>query len=107
MAEEGVFDTRTGELWEDEIAAAAESGGDYVADLVYSLDMPPQSIGRVKAFYGHFGTMVRAYTYIRILGAEGLRDVSLMAVLNANYLQALLKDVYPLPYARTLCTSSY
>jgi glycine dehydrogenase subunit 2 len=94
VADEGVFDTHPGE-W-----LATADADDVTAGLVYSLDMPPQSIGRVKAFYGHFGTMVRAYTYIRSLGAEGLRDASLMAVLNANYLQALLKDIYPLPYDR-------
>jgi glycine dehydrogenase subunit 2 len=62
--------------------------------------MPKQSIGRVKSFYGHVGVMVRAYTYIRMLGAEGLLESSRMAVLNANYLQAILKKVYPLPYDR-------
>ena len=45
----------------------------------------PQSIGKVRTFYGNFGVLVRAYTYIRGLGAEGLREVSEMAVLNANY----------------------
>jgi len=68
--------------------------------LWYSLEMPEQSIGRVKSFYGHFGVMVRAYTYIRMLGAKGLLESSCAAVLNANYLQAILKKVYPLPYDR-------
>ena len=63
--------------------------------------MPAQSIGRVKAFYGHFGVMVRAYAYIRSLGAAGLLQVSEIAVLNANYLQSLLKDVLPLTHDRT------
>jgi len=67
----------------------------------YSLVWPEASIGRVKAFYGNFGVMVRAYTYIRMLGAEGLRRASEDAVLNANYLQARLKTAYPLPYDRT------
>jgi glycine dehydrogenase subunit 2 len=58
----------------------------------------PQSIGRVKPFYGNFGVMVRAYAYIRMLGAEGLREVAETAVLNANYLMKLLKDDYYLPY---------
>ncbi len=66
----------------------------------FSLYMPARSIGRVKSFYGHFGMMVRAYTYIRMLGAEGLRETSLNAVLNANYLQAILKEVFPLPHDR-------
>jgi glycine dehydrogenase subunit 2 len=66
----------------------------------FTLSTPPKTIGRVKAFYGHFGVMVRAYTYMRILGPDGLRRVSEYAVLNANYLKELLKDVYPLPYDR-------
>ena len=52
----------------------------------------PDSVGRVRSFYGNFGMMVRAYTYIRELGPEGLRAVSDMAVLNANYVAARLKD---------------
>jgi glycine dehydrogenase subunit 2 len=67
----------------------------------YHLKMPASSIGRLKAFYGNFGVCVKAYTYIRMLGDAGLRQVSEDAVLNANYLLSRLKDVYPLPYART------
>lgn len=67
----------------------------------YYWEMPAQSIGRMKAFYGNFGICVRAYTYVRMLGAKGLREVSENAVLNANYLLARLKGVYPLPYDRT------
>lgn len=68
----------------------------------YYLDYQrPQSIGRVRQFFGHFGVMVRAYTYIRMQGAEGLREVSQAAVLNANYLRARLQDLYELPYPRT------
>jgi glycine dehydrogenase subunit 2 len=66
----------------------------------YSLRMPEKSIGRVKAFFGNFAVCVKAYTYIRMLGAEGLRQVSEDAVLAANYLLAKLKRVYPLPYDR-------
>ncbi len=66
----------------------------------YRLAEPASSIGRLKAFYGNFGVMVRAYTYIRMLGAEGLRQAAKDAVLNANYLQARLKPVYPLPHDR-------
>ncbi len=61
---------------------------------------PPKSIGRVKSFYGHFGVIVRAYTYIRILGAAGLRRVAEHAVLNANYLMSQIKDLYRVPYER-------
>ena len=67
----------------------------------YHLEMPEASIGRVKAFYGNFGVFIKAYTYIRMLGAEGLRQVSEDAVLAANYLLARLRKVYPLPYDRT------
>jgi len=67
----------------------------------YTLIDPLKSIGRVKAFYGHFGVLVRAYTYIRMLGPDGLRRVAEYAVLNANYLKERLKETYPLPYDRT------
>ena len=58
----------------------------------------PQSIGRVRAFFGNFGMFVRAYTYIRELGPDGIRRTCEMAVLNANYLRARLKDVLTLAY---------
>jgi glycine dehydrogenase subunit 2 len=72
-----------------------------IDNLTYTFVHPPKSIGRVKAFYGHFGVMVRAYTYIRMLGAGGLRRVAEHAVLNANYLMSLVKDTYRVPYDRT------
>ncbi len=68
---------------------------------LYGLVTPPRSIGRVKAFHGHFGMMVRAYTYILMHGPAGLRQIAEDAVLNANYLLARLKDTYPVPYPRT------
>ncbi len=58
----------------------------------------PDSIGKVQAFYGNFGVMVKAYTYIRMLGAEGLLNVSRNAVINANYLMRRLQGLYGLPY---------
>ncbi|MFC3803427.1 aminomethyl-transferring glycine dehydrogenase subunit GcvPB [Cohnella sp. GCM10012308] len=58
----------------------------------------PESIGRVKAYYGNFGILVRAYTYIRTYGPEGLRRVSECAVLNANYMMARLAPHYEIPY---------
>jgi glycine dehydrogenase subunit 2 len=65
----------------------------------YRLDYNrPQSIGRVRAFYGNFGMLVRAYTYIRTLGPDGLRRMAETAVLNANYLLHRLKDSYEVPY---------
>jgi glycine dehydrogenase subunit 2 len=68
---------------------------------LYGYVYPSKSIGRVKAFNGHFGMFVRAYTYILMHGADGLRKISEYAVLNANYLLACLKDTYCLPYERT------
>jgi glycine cleavage system P protein (glycine dehydrogenase) subunit 2 len=62
----------------------------------------PKSIGRLRSFYGNFGMHLRAYTYIREMGAEGLSRATELAVLNANYLRARLKDAYHLPYDR-LC----
>jgi glycine dehydrogenase subunit 2 len=65
----------------------------------YRLDHDrPQTVGRLRSFNGQFGMVVRAYTYIRELGAEGLAQVSDLAVLNANYLSALLRKHYPLAY---------
>jgi glycine dehydrogenase subunit 2 len=62
---------------------------------------PPKSIGRMKAFHGHFGGgMVRAFTYIAMHGAEGLKDVAQYAVLNANYLMARLRNTYHVPFDR-------
>lgn len=74
--------------------------GDEEIPPLFGWVMPAKSIGRVKAFNGHFGMMVRAYTYIRMHGPDGLRAVSQYAVLNANYLLQLLKDTYYLPYDR-------
>lgn len=58
----------------------------------------PQSIGRVKGFYGNFGILVRAYAYIRTMGPDGLRRVSENAVLNANYVMRKLAPYFELPY---------
>ncbi|ADH99788.1 aminomethyl-transferring glycine dehydrogenase subunit GcvPB [Salisediminibacterium selenitireducens] len=60
----------------------------------------PASIGRVKPFYGNFGINVRAYTYIRTMGAFGLRKVSEYAVLNANYMFRRLEPYFDAPYAQ-------
>lgn len=60
----------------------------------------PDSIGQVRAFYGNFGVMVKAYTYIRALGPDGLRRASQNAVLNANYVRVKLQEHYNLPYKR-------
>lgn len=58
----------------------------------------PQSIGRVKPFYGNFGINVRAYTYIRSMGPDGLKAVTENAVLNANYMMRRLAEYYDLPF---------
>ncbi|NBJ70177.1 MULTISPECIES: aminomethyl-transferring glycine dehydrogenase subunit GcvPB [Clostridia] len=58
----------------------------------------PSSIGRVKPYYGNFGIYLRAYTYIRTMGAEGLKQASEYAVLNANYLMRQLEEEYDLPF---------
>lgn len=60
----------------------------------------PQSIGRVKPFYGNFGINVRAYTYIRSMGPEGLKAITEYAVLNANYMMRRLQPHFDLPYDR-------
>ncbi|MEH7124503.1 aminomethyl-transferring glycine dehydrogenase subunit GcvPB [Bacillus sp. JJ1773] len=58
----------------------------------------PQSIGRVKPYYGNFGINVRAYTYIRSMGPDGLKAVTEYAVLNANYMMRRLQGSYDLPF---------
>lgn len=70
-------------------------------DGVYKFDYDrPQSIGRVKPFYGNFGINVRAYTYIRTMGPDGLKAVTEYAVLNANYMMRRLAEYYDLPFNR-------
>ena len=69
-------------------------------DGYYWEDAGPLSIGRVRANYGNFLVLVRAYTYIRFHGPDGLRHVSESAVLNANYVMRALQDHYDLPYDR-------
>ena len=82
------------------IVSVLEEGDDETPPF-FGFYTPKLSIGRMKAFYGHFGVHVRAYTYIAMLGAAGLLDVAQKAVLNANYLMAKVKEDYPLPYDRT------
>lgn len=60
----------------------------------------PRSIGRVRSFYANFAVVVKAYAYIRSLGAEGLKRAAEIAVLNANYVKEKLKPHYDLPYDR-------
>ncbi len=65
----------------------------------YALDYDrPRSIGKVRAFFGNYAVLVRAYAYIRMLGGKGLVSVSENAVLNSNYLKELLKGDFEMPY---------
>ena len=57
------------------------------------------SIGRIHTFFGNFGILVRAYVYIRTLGDDGLKDMTKMAILNANYLKARLENNYTVPFS--------
>jgi glycine dehydrogenase subunit 2 len=84
--------------------AARTGTGDTVR---FEWETPEHSIGRVRSFHGNFGVLVRAYTYIRMLGPQGLRAVAENAVLNANYLQARLKDTYPVPHGDRLCMHEF
>lgn len=68
-------------------------------DYSFNYDLP-HSIGKVHSFYGNFGVVIKAYTYMRMMGAEGLKQASSDAVLNANYLMNLLKKTFYLPYDR-------
>ena len=65
----------------------------------YDLDYDrPNSIGKVRAFYGNYGVLVRAYAYIKMNGGKGLTSASENAVLNSNYLKELLKGDFEMPY---------
>lgn len=66
----------------------------------YEWHTPAQSIGRMRAFAGNFGMLLRAYTYIRVHGEAGLRANSMNAVLNANYIQARIKHAYHAPFGQ-------
>jgi glycine dehydrogenase subunit 2 len=78
--------------------SAADIGGDN--ESCYRLSRPAKSIGRMCTFHGNFGMLVRAYAYIALHGAAGLRENSMHAVLNANYLRVRLRDIYPVPFDR-------
>ena len=82
------------------IVGILEEGDDELAPL-FGFVTPEKSIGRMKAFHGHFGGgLVRAFTYIAMHGPDGLRQIAEYAVLNANYLQARLRNTYKVPYDR-------
>lgn len=68
-------------------------------DGAYALDEDrPQSIGRMRGFYGNLAVVVRAYTYVQSMGGNGLRQVAENAVLNANYLKSKLSKTFSIPY---------
>jgi glycine dehydrogenase subunit 2 len=71
------------------VRRAAENGGEPAYDLDFDR---PKSIGRLRGFQGNYGVFVRSYAYIRSLGADGLKEMSETAVLNANYLLARLRE---------------
>jgi len=84
------------------------NGGEPLFDLDHDR---PRSIGRLRGFQGNYGVFVRSYAYVRSLGAEGLREMSEVAVLNANYLLALLRregvaEYLPVAYDR-LCMHEF
>ena len=74
------------------------------ADAKYTFDFDrPDSIGKIHTFYGAFLIAVRAYTYIRSLGAKGLRGIGENAVLNANYVRAQLADYFEVAFGNQTC----
>jgi glycine dehydrogenase subunit 2 len=87
------------EFLPDPVVGIVEEGDDEIAPL-YGFIHPAKTIGRVKSFHGHFGVIVRAYTYIAMHGPDGLRKVAEDAVLNANYLLSQVRGSYKLPYDR-------
>jgi glycine dehydrogenase subunit 2 len=87
--------------------AGVIDAGDTENPPLFGWIVPPKSIGRVKAFHGHFGVIVRAYTYMMMLGEDGLRAAAEHAVLNANYLQARLRDTYTIPHGERICMHEF
>jgi glycine dehydrogenase subunit 2 len=71
------------------------------SDVQFAFAMPSRTIGRVASRHGNFGMLVRAYAYLRLVGAQGLRDSAMHAVLNANYLRVCLRDSFKVPFDRT------
>lgn len=80
------------------VSAWLPKGGELGPSFV--LETPSRSIGRVASHLGNFGMLVRAYAYLRLLGADGLRDSAMHAVLNANYLRVALRNCFNVPYDR-------
>jgi glycine dehydrogenase subunit 2 len=76
-------------------------------DRFQLLEECPKSIGRVRSFFGNFGILVRAYTYIISLGGEGLEESSRMALLNANYIRKNLEKGYQIAYSEPCMHSAF
>lgn len=68
--------------------------------FVFNYD-EPESIGKVKTFYGNIGVAIKAYVYIRIMGLAGLKQATLDAILNANYLKVHIEKIFDVPYKDT------
>ncbi len=77
------------------VPRVTEEGGQYRLSEDFQ-----HTIGKLHAFYGNVGVMIKAYGYILSMGAQGLKKVSQLAVLNANYIKERLRDVFHLPYDR-------
>ena len=90
------------EVSEEGDIATQRQGDRYYMESDY-----PQSIGRIKGFYGNFGVMVRAFTYITTLGADGLRQSSQDAILNANFLRHLLAAHYTPSHSHKPCMHEF
>ncbi|MBC8369721.1 MAG: aminomethyl-transferring glycine dehydrogenase subunit GcvPB [Planctomycetes bacterium] len=71
------------------------------SDEGFELSTPESSIGRIRSFHGNFMVLVRAYAYIKRLGAEGIKRVAENAVLNANYIRVKVSDHWRVPFDRT------
>jgi glycine dehydrogenase subunit 2 len=78
------------------VTASQEDG-----QTIYRFSQPADTFGKIHSFYGNFGMHVRAYTYIRVHGPDGLRQISQDAVLAANYLKSRLASAFLVPYDRT------
>jgi glycine dehydrogenase subunit 2 len=76
------------------VPVVSKQGRAYVLDYTVK-----NTIGRMVSFYGNVGILLRAYTYMRMLGIDGAKQVSELATLNANYIRARLKGFYNLPYS--------
>jgi glycine dehydrogenase subunit 2 len=87
------------------LVSIIEEGTEDIPPL-YGFINPEHSIGRVKTFNGQFNVLIKAFTYVRMLGAEGLKQVAEYAVLNANYLLSRLREFYPVPYD-TVCKHEF